>query len=143
MQDTQKNSVWWQTGLHLIAAVALFLPMIFVAGVLVYIYDVMVQGYIGRSGDGIGFLLRGIQYFIAAVGSLLLPAFLLKRTNGQVVGAVWSTIYILAFALLIIGPALLGVGSPGFWEWLEIVATTAGMGVAGIGFTIGAFREGV
>lgn len=143
VSTTDTAPVWWQTGLHIVAAVALFIPFIYLAGILAYVYDVFVQGYIGRSGEGIGFFIRGFQYFAAGVAALFVPVLLLKRTNVQIVGAIWTTIYVLLFAVLIALPLLTGTSRAGFWEWLEVAATAVGTLIAGVGFTIGSFRDGL
>lgn len=130
---------WPQTVLHVLGAGVLILPLIFLTGMLmvaINVLDGLSNG--GGLGEGIGFVLRGLQHMLAAVGSLMLPRMVLKRSHAVVAASVWcaivSTLYVMTMVLGYLTDATADLG---FGQWLEVAAGLAGL----IGGTIVFCRE--
>ena len=119
----------WQTILHCIAALVILIPAIYIFGFLVQILDFIQEGYIGRTGEGIGFFMRGIQCFLASMASLIIPSVLLKRSNFLIVSTIYGTIIgiflLFVFAMYIFNPTL--SSNTGFYSWLGLIASAIGL----------------
>ena len=119
---------WPQTALHVLGAGILILPLIFLTGMLMVAIDVL-DGLRngGGLGDSIGFVLRGLQYAIAAGCSLLLPRMVLKRSHAVVAASIWGTIVSTLYVLIMIVGYLDATADLDFGQWLEVAAGLAGL----------------
>lgn len=128
----EDHSLWWHTLLAAVGAILLFIPLVFVAGVFVWIQDMITQGYIGRTGEGIGFLMRGVQFGLASWGAIIVPSLLLKRTNLVVVASIAGTIFTIVMVVGVLIGLARGDQGKGLFEWLEVIATTLGVVIGAI-----------
>lgn len=119
------EAAWWNTVLTTVAAFVLFVPCLVVAGALVWLHDLLVEGYIGRRGEGIGWFMRGVQYALAASAAIWLPHLLLRSSNPIISATIVAT------TLIALGLIALLVSLPeyGWRDWLEWVACTVGIGI--------------
>ena len=130
--ESYPATVWWQTGLHILLSFILIIPAVFLAGLLVMIMDFIHEGYIGKTGEGIGFVMRGIQYGIASFAAIGLPDQFLKRSNSTVAVTVFVTIATLfsfiVIAILYYNPA----PNADLYSWAESLASLTGLVLEGI-----------
>jgi uncharacterized membrane protein len=80
----QDQPVAWQTALQVIGATLLIYPLIFVTGMVANLVAWI-------HADSIGFIMRGMQFFVAGFGALQLPALVLKRSNPKMAAGIWIT----------------------------------------------------
>ena len=110
------KTVYWHTGLSVIATLILFVPFVFVCGIFVWVLDFLQQGYLGRTGEGIGVMMRGFQYFLATHWALALPSAFLVAQSRSVVSAIFGTI----IAMFVAGGGvflfLAGSAFPPVWD---------------------------
>jgi hypothetical protein len=117
----------WQTAAAIAASVVLFVPALFVSGIFAWLYDLLLEGFTGRSGEGIGFFVRGLQYAFGSSLSFLLPYFVLKRPYVVIHATVFLTLLsVLTITIVLIG-TLKGVRTHGISEVLELVASCVGI----------------
>ena len=129
MYDTEVNNrtLWWHTVLHIIGSFLLFVPALFVCGLLVKALDVINEGYIGQTGEGIGFIMRGVQYGLASYSSIAIPHLILKRSHVIVTVTIFATVLGLFFAVLLLFQFTAYALDLGFYGWLEFIATGIGV----------------
>ena len=84
---------------------------------------------IGRTGDGIGFFVRGLQYFCAGLAALYLPTYLLKHSNLLIVVTIFGTLTFLvgtvSIGLVAFSPEL--SQRYGLHDWLGAIASYVGL----------------
>jgi hypothetical protein len=128
-QTINLETTWWQTGLHIVISIALFVPAIFIFGIITWLYQFFFLSPAGTVPNGGALMARGIQYGAGTYFCLALPTFLIKRSNIAVLTSVFGTILAI-FHVVILLQAYYGSRAVGWFTWLEL-------GVCVIGSVIG------
>lgn len=132
------DAVWWQTPVATVAALVLFLPLVFVAGLWVVLMDFLQWGATGKTDDGVGFILRGFQHGAAAGFAVFLPHLLLNRSNSIVVATVLATV---ATLFLLYSAFVLQNSPTDLYGWLDLIASGVGVVVGAVcGSTVASER---
>lgn len=129
----KQSNIWWHTVLLVFAALAMIVPCVLLAGVAVWIADFIQEGYIGKTGEGIGFIMRGIQFFAATYACLAIPYLVLKRSNIVVASTIVGTIFVLINLGLTYTGWYTGALGVDYFKWAEMIAIVIGTGI-GAGF---------
>lgn len=123
-----ESRLWWHTVLQVVAATALFIPILLGVGLAAIVLAFL-------QGHGVDIFFRAAQYGVAAYLSLLLPALVLKRSHAMIAAAIWCTAVTSVYLFMLALGISVGVTrDTGFWEWLEIGAGIVGFVVGSIAY---------
>lgn len=134
--DEKSQSIWWHTVLHTLGSFILFVPATFVTGLIVMAMDVINEGYIGQTGDGIGFIMRGFQFAMASGASIALPHLLFKRSHVVVVVTIFSTVMGILIGIMFLFQFTKFATNLGFYGWLEFIASGIGLFAGAIYYVV-------
>jgi hypothetical protein len=119
-----------QTTLHVILALILLIPLIFLIGILVVILDYFVRIItpLSSEGSGIGLFGRFMQYTFSSFLSLMLPSIVFKHSNTLIVCSVWASTVSIFYILMSLESYFSGYSqSFGVGYWLEIAGAFFGV----------------
>lgn len=125
--DVKEQTLWWHTVLHTVGSFLLFVPALFISGLVVQVVDVINEGYIGQTGEGIGFIMRGVQYALTSYFCIALPHLILKRSHVIVTVTIFATVFGLLVLVMFLFQFTAYATDLGFYGWLEFLASGVGV----------------
>ena len=129
--DRQEH-LWWHTVLAAVLMLILFVPCVLIAGILAWLYHVIEVGWTGRYGDGIGWIVRGMQYALATVASTYIGHVLFKKSHVLVSVTIFTTIIITVMILAVAFSIISKHETHDLFYWLEAAASLAGVAFGAI-----------
>ena len=100
--STNPQTTWWQTALHLVISIILFVPAIFVFGALTWLYQFSFLSPAGTVPNGGALIARGIQYGAGTYFCLVLPTFIIKKSNIAVLTSIFGTVLAIFNAIILL-----------------------------------------